>query len=214
MLQNIIHTQGKLAVTKSSYNIFGDKTTVTERYYPAAAEYPFLKFQNRLAEKCRTVTEWQRNNEALQIAEAKAVKFENFRGKKRNIVYGSRNLRWTGKGNPYTGKLSGNYIEENKINNIDCYGNILESETSARIKQIYKYSRNGIYSIGSVTDAVSDKEVLLMSFENYEEIPEEWQEYITDENCIAGSMSMKLNKGIWTPFIIHHLSKGEYAASF
>lgn len=201
-------------VTTSSYNVFGDKTTVTERYYPAAAEYPSLKFQNRLAEKCRTVVEWQRNNGDLQIAEAKAVQFENFCGKKRNITYGSRELRWMGKGNPYTGELPGSYIEENKINKMDCYGNILENETSAKIKQIYKYSKDGIYSVGSVTDAVSGREVLLMSFERYEEIPEEWQEYITDENCIAGSRSMKLKEGVWTPFIIHHLSKGEYAASF
>lgn len=202
------------AVITSSYNIFGDKTTVTKRYYPAAAEYPLLKFQNRLSEKSRTVIEWQRNNGDLQIAEAKAVQFESFLGKKRSIVYGSRELRWTGKGNPYNGELSGNYIEENKTNKIDCYGNILENETSAKIKQIYKYSRDGVYSVGSVTDAISDKEALLMSFESYEEIPEEWKEYITDENCIAGSRSMKLEEGVWTPFIIHHLSKGEYAASF
>ena len=140
--------------------------------------------QNRLSEKGRAMIEWQRNDGEIQIAEARAVQFEKFRGRKRSILWGSRELRWTGNGNPDTWELSDNYIEENRIHRIDSYGNVLKNEASSGITQVHKYSRNGIYSLGSISDAVSEKETLIMSFEEYEELPAEWQKYITDENCL------------------------------
>lgn len=201
-------------IVTSSRNAFGDVITVKKQSYTGAAEYAELAYQNRISEMARTVTEWSKNNGTPQIVEAKAVVFDKFSNKKRKIINSKETLIWKGKGNPKSAD-NADWEVKTRTKLFDNGGNVVENEVPKGILQSQFYSADGCLSLGNTTNAsVTSKEVIIYTFEKYENIPSQWQEFVSDEKAFAGTYSLKIRENSSVPPIVRNIPKGEYIAAF
>lgn len=214
------------AVKEYGHNVFGDKIVTVTRTYPAAADYPELIWQNRLSEKGRTLIEWTKNNETTKVAEAKAVAYVKSSGKRRSVYTGAKMLRWNGNGDPHPKSLAertqkaiidyelgDNWVKEQEIYEIDHFGNTVDFEGPIGIYTKSHYSKDGFFCISN-TASLNGEEAFICTFEDYEQIPEEWQTFVTDEYAIAGMRSLKISVNETTDSLLIHLCKNDYAVSF
>ena len=198
----------------SSYDVEGKKTEITHRFYQATEEYPQLYYQNRLRETSRTIVSWQKDDSSSQIVEAHATVFKPFSNNKRNILIESKELLYKGglDTDPY-GNKPDDWEALSEISKIDIHGNILEREVNGIYQSNY-YCKDGHFHIGSVIKMDADEpDVMICTFEDYENIPVLWKENITNEKAVFGSSSLKIPKKSAAASLDLHLSKGEYGVA-
>ena len=197
---------GETAVsTTSSYDVFGNKTEIVRKTYPAALEYPELTWQNRISNDGRNTIQWQKNDEEPQIVEAHAQIFRHFHTGKRNILISSQNLLY---------KDNDNWKILSNITEMDVNGNVIAQDTNEIFAKHY-YSKDSFYRTASVTKINSDApDIVFCTFEDYEDIPIQWQDYVTTDKAIFGSASLRIPKNSNTEPLKLRLVRGEYGIAF
>ncbi len=219
MVEHDPFTGETAAVTNLVHNVFGDEIRTVERSYAAAMVEPVFIWQNRLTENVKTLTEWKKNQEEVQVAEAKAVGFQTYTGKKRCVLAGGETLQWTGNGNPYeTHRQRGADWEDTwerveTISAYDVFGNVIGQEAPVGICETAHYSKDGFFCVGHVTSSL-DRTSMICTFEDYEPIPEVWGPFVTEEASIAGRRSLKLSPGQEPEALTVSLTAQEYGIAF
>ncbi len=193
------------SVTSAGCNVFGNKIKETRYTYSATEENPVLVAQNRLRETAKIVTEWQKDDGDIQTAEASRVTYEMFSGKKRSVLSGNK---------IYRRKSGDNWEEKSCISRYDSMGNVLVQKSSKGMWQIKRYDKSGFFHIGSVTNEPTEGNTLMLSFEDYDQTPEEWEKYRSKETSVAGEYSLKIPSGTQTDAVSHTVKGGKYAAAF